>query len=776
MKKVTVLLAIVVIPVWFFAYFFLGQNIKIHPKLEETLLERLEVNHLSSTLFESVESLDLSSANLTSIEGIEHFKNLKELNLRNNLIEDATPIEQLENLEILDLRFNQLADLNTLPQSLKKLDLEGNRLTSIAFLSTLTELQTVNIRDNFIADLLPLENLTKLKNLNIRNNQVKSLEPITNLEKLQDFNARNNQIESVEPLVNLPLEKRITLEGNPIHNYYLLEDVIERTDETDIPTIPTAPTTLTPSGFYKEEVEVKLRAPEHHQIFYTLDGTMPTLKSESSGTSFILNEQIMKEQQLYANIPSSSVYEAPLQDAETVKKAITVTAVSYLKGQYSKPATFTYIFDETLQDSNLPIISLAVDPKSLFDEQEGIYVPGNLYREGYQGTGNYYGKGKAYEKEASFEYFNEEGDLSVRQRVGIRINGGHTRVFPQKSLRLYSRAEYGQSRFYSKFFKELPYFEHNLLLLRNSGNDNYSTMIRDGLMQELVKDRKMDLQAYQPTILLVNGEYWGIHNLREKYNANYIDIKYNVKPADLVMMSHKPGNKINFEMDSGVKKDANHYFEMIEFMGTHDLRDDENLAMIHERMDVENYFEYVAAQVYFANTDSFYNNLMLWRKKANINEDGPYGHDGRWRWMLYDTDFGMGYGLLSLEGNPIEFDMLAFVLRDDDSVFLFRELMKNEQLKQQFTMTLLDMLANNFETDLVQQKIDTFSDRIRPEMPRTIERWGNIESMEQWEENIDLLKQFAKERPALVKGHIQKNFGYTEAQLKEMEDKISTHR
>src|SRR5690606_28465198 len=127
-------------------------------------------------------------------------------------------------------------------------------------------------------------------------------------------------------------------------------------------------------------------------------------------------------------------------------------------------------------------------------------------------------------------------------------------------------------------------------------------------------------------------------------------------------------------------KDANHYFEMIEFIRENDMSNDENLAIVFERMDVKNYFNYVAAQVYFANTDSFYNNLMLWRKKVNTSEEGPYGHDGRWRWMLYDTDFGMGYGLLGLEGNPNEFDMLAFLLREDDSVLLFRELMNNEKL------------------------------------------------------------------------------------------------
>ena len=138
-----------------------------------------------------------------------------------------------------------------------------------------------------------------------------------------------------------------------------------------------------------------------------------------------------------------------------------------------------------------------MDPRDFFDDHEGIYVPGAMYEEGYNRTGNYYQKGRKFEKEGTMEFFNEDGTLNFRQNIGVRINGSYTRMLPQKSLRIYPRSDYGQSRIYSKIFEDVPYHEFNLLVLRSSGNDNDSTLMRDGFMHELIKDRGLDVHGYQ---------------------------------------------------------------------------------------------------------------------------------------------------------------------------------------------------------------------------------------------------------------------------------------
>ncbi|WP_301109040.1 CotH kinase family protein [Sporosarcina sp.] len=765
MNKYAVALLIAVIPVWLFIYFIADHEQKFNPELETVLLETLHTKKLSKTQFSTLQSLDLSNRQLVSIEGLENFVNLKELNLADNLITDASPIAKLEHLEKLDLRNNQLSGLDLTAAQLKSLRLDGNHIVSIEFARSLKKLTNLNLRENKVSDLSPLEDLKKLKALNIRDNQVKTLEPLGHLKHLQDLNVRHNQVRSVASIANLPLEKRLYISGNDIYDLNELEPVIQRTDDYDFEISLPVATALTPSGIYKEPFDLELRTAKKHRMFYTLDGTIPTLHSKEYDGPIKINQETLLEQPLYSNYQTTPLQSPFNFKPEEVKKAITVTAVSVVDGKFSKPANFTYILDPQLAEANLPIVSLTVDPESLFEDKRGIYVPGMLFEEGYNGTGNYYGRGREYEREGAFEYFNSDGTLTVSQRLGIRTHGSYTRRMAQKSLRLYARSEYGQSRFYMKFFEELPYHEYKVLILRNSGNDNVSTMLRDGFMQELVKDRSFDTQAYQPTIVLLNGEYWGIQNLRERYNAEYIDTNYHVKPDELAMISFKPGHHIAFNIEEGTEKDQQPFLELIQWIRDHDLSLDDNLAMIDERIDIKNFFEYVSAQVYFANTDSFNNNLQMWRKKINTNLEGPYGHDGRWRWMMYDLDWGMRYGLREREGEPVEFNMLEYMTRDHESVFLFQELMENKKMKNQFTLTLLDMLDTNFESQKVISVLDKMAENIRPAMPESIHRWNNIESMEQWEDNLETMRRFAEERPAIVRGHLQQTFGYTAEEL-----------
>ena len=154
--------------------------------------------------------------------------------------------------------------------------------------------------------------------------------------------------------------------------------------------------------------------------------------------------------------------------------------------------------------------------------------------EPWEREGNFTQRGREWEREAYIEYF-DGGEAKFSQNLGIRIHGGATRTYPQKSIRLYARGEYGQE------FIEYPIFgnkkimeEGNVadkfktLLLRNGGNDGQSTIFRDALMQSLVEHTSLDIQAYKPVIVFLNGEYWGIHNIRERFDRHYFEQYYGV--------------------------------------------------------------------------------------------------------------------------------------------------------------------------------------------------------------------------------------------------------
>ena len=211
---------------------------------------------------------------------------------------------------------------------------------------------------------------------------------------------------------------------------------------------------------------------------------------------------------------------------------------------------------------------------------------------------------------------------------------------------------------------------------------------------------------------------------------------------------------------------------LIKYVEENDMKKDSNVDYVETQMDIDNYLEYVAYQVYYANTDSFFNNMTVWRKRTDYTPDAPIGHDGRWRWMVYDLDWGMGYGLLGSSGDPIAHNMLGHVLSDDKSVKLFKNLMDNEEVQEKFIETMLTLLNSNFESNNVHEKIDELAAVIRPEIPQSIARWENIASVEEWEENIELLHEFADKRPGIVKAHLKSEFGLTQEQIEEIEKEL----
>lgn len=468
----------------------------------------------------------------------------------------------------------------------------------------------------------------------------------------------------------------------------------------------------------------------------------------------------MNQLPVQANIKTSPLHDGFNFSARDIKRAITVRAVAYDGQKYSSIRQATYILNDDLCDKNsLPIISLSINPSDLFDHDKGIYVPGRMYKEGKYGTGNYYERGRQTEKPCFIEMFHTDGTPYLSQAIGVRINGGFTRRFPQKSLRLYARSEYGQSKIYPKLFMDRPDEGFKRLVLRNAGDDRYSTMIRDGLMHELVKDRNIDVQAYRPVNVLINGEYWGIHNVREKFTKHYLKKKYHFREKEFAILKIDSHSKDgSFIVDHGDPSDQQDYHQLISFVSRSDLTVDKNLKHVKSKIDIHNFLTYVAIQVYYANTDSFSNNLMVWRKRADHLPDTPYGHDGRWRYLLYDLDWGMGYGLLNIKGDPISFNMLDHVLSKRKEMTLFRQLMTHEQTKKQFIHILMDLLRTNFATDRVQQFINRLTEQIRPAIELSINRWENIDSVKVWEQNIDNLHKFAEKRPKIVRQHLLEKF------------------
>ena len=461
-----------------------------------------------------------------------------------------------------------------------------------------------------------------------------------------------------------------------------------------------------PGGIFSDPFQLQINGIEAGDtVYYTLDGREP--------------------------VTSDSVYTHPITiDGNTVVRARLFNA-NLLPG---KVRTISLI---RRTSPVLPIVSIVTDPYNLFDYNYGIYEMGPHASPDFPYFGaNFW---QEWERPVHIDLIEPDTSRRFSTTAGIKIYGNYSRGNPQKSFAFYARGEYGAKEFAYPLFPNLPFTSYQAFVLRNSGNDWNISQMRDGLMTSLVAETGIELQAYRPASVYINGEYWGVLNLREKINEHFLAAHGKADPHQIDLLEFN-GNVI--------LGDADHYWQMINFISTNSLAVKQNYETVKGMMDIRDYIDYQISEIYYDNWDWPGNNLKYWRPKTT---------EGKWRWILYDTDFG--FGLWTLEN--YKKNTLSFALETNGpdwpnppwSTFLFRNLILNEEFRNEFINRFADMMNSLFAYKRVQEYIDRFAGILKNEMPLHFDRWGG--SVYAWNQEISNLKTFALYRPTYMRQYIR---------------------
>ena len=445
-------------------------------------------------------------------------------------------------------------------------------------------------------------------------------------------------------------------------------------------------------------------------IYYTTDGTVPT-----------------KESILYTG-------------AISISKTTIIRAISYcdtlLPGQ---PASRSFIYPG--RQIGLPIFSLITDPYNLYDYNYGIYVEGpNAESADPHYGANYW---QDWERPIHVEYYLPDGKQVIDQNAGVKIAGAYTRMSSQKTFALHARKSYGKSHFEYKFFNNNDISAFRALNLRNSGNDFGSTHMRDAMITNLVRNNNIDIQAYQPTVVYLNGEYWGILNLRERLNENYLEENFSYVDAE----------KVDYIKNKDEVKEGSydHYQAMLDFIASNSLANDANYQYVTTQMDIDEYIEYMVSEMYCNNQDWPGNNIKYWH---------PQSPDGRWRWMLFDTDFG--YAIW--DDNDYTDDMITFCLSANSgsyanapwATFLLRNLVQNADFKCEFINRFCDRINREFAPETVNALIDSLDSNIKSEIIYHNKKWSHSDSYRN--QRLEAMRNFANQRPTYMRNHLRSRF------------------
>lgn len=479
-----------------------------------------------------------------------------------------------------------------------------------------------------------------------------------------------------------------------------------------------APIFDTPGGVYAGTKQIQLSGTSVH---YTLDGSEP--------------------------VASSFIYSEPI----TVDKVTVIRARSFEDGKIPSPViSNTYLIDVAHE---LPIVSVSMNPRHLWNDTIGINTVG------INGVGGLADPTPAnfnneWKRAMNFEYFDENGSQQISQPGEIAMSGLR-RNSPNRPFKIAFKGKYGASQITYPFFEDRVYRSFSALSLRHGGYPDFrSSILRDGIIHEMVSEHTdVDYRSIRPAVLYINGEYWGINNIREKQNENYLEAIHGVERREVDVGEYSDKYFV-------VEGDITDFLDLRKFLIKDDLQSDSAYYFIASQLDIDIALDYHITNIYLANADWPWNNVRFWRSQ----EPGS-----KWKFVLTDEDYGFGFFV------ERDHNTLAGATSDENNeqgTLFIRNLLKNPKIRDRFIQRFAAHMNDMFDEEDFGIRLTKFKERIESEVPRHVDRWKDCDnslsensdgcpakSFEEWESNVQILTDFMAERTGHVQQHIEEYFG-----------------
>ncbi len=461
------------------------------------------------------------------------------------------------------------------------------------------------------------------------------------------------------------------------------------------------PTASVPQGVYKEDsVTVELKGKGN--IYYTLDCSEPT--------------------------SASTLYTSPITLTKT--SVIRCAALEDGKGM-SEIADLTYVINEP---DTLETVTIVTTPENLWDYYTGIYETGPRASSAfpYEGANYYY----RWEKEATVSFFDKDGG-GFTEDCGLRIFGGLSRALPKKSFAVFFRSAYGNGQLNYQLFEDDDLSVYEAFVLRNTGQDYHYSSMRDAMITAMAHDMLgIDVQNYRPVVVYLNGEYWGLYFIREKLNENYVAGHYNVSPDEA-------------EVAVANGRTSESYMALVDYASSHDLTNAENYKYVCSLMDVENYADYIVAQIIIANTDN--GNIRFFTYEG-----------GKWRWIMYDVDHAFRATYYNTVADHL--DPGGTGGGNNFSTRLINALLKNPDFKKMFLTKMAWQMNNVWTVENVAAYVEKFSGMIENDIERDRLRWDK--DYQTWKNSVESLNTFIKSREGYMIDHVKAKFSLSDSQMR----------
>ena len=493
---------------------------------------------------------------------------------------------------------------------------------------------------------------------------------LSDVESLYLYNSNGTIVDSMF-IANIPINYSYGRANNGLY-YYEKPTPDSKNDGAKVLQIAYTPTFATKPGVYNNQENLAVKINGTGEIYYTLDGSVPTTKSLKYDGEIDLNK---------TTVIRAISYEPDKKDSEIL--------------------TGTYLLNE---NHTLPVMSISLQPDEFTNIEENSEE--NIIKRAHT---------ELYEKNKSFSI-----------DCGFKLFGSATRLLDKKSFALKFSTRYGPSKLEYKIFDNRETTTFDTLVIRSGSQDYVNSMIRDELGTSVMDEfGTIDVQAYKPVVLYLNGEYYGIYFLREKIEEEFIASHYNVPEDNINIIT------MDDYTDAGTNKD---YLQLKEYAFANDLRNDKNYSYVASKLDIDNFIDFWIAEGFVSNSDLL--NVRFF--------NSPYVDNGKFKMIFYDLDYGFY--------NRYE-DYLTFLMnytypindnmQQEDNI-IFQKLFMNEKFRSRYLERFEWNMQNVWTEENILKKYNELVNLLKPEMKRNMERWGL--KYEDWEKNCLTIERFIKRR------------------------------
>lgn len=439
-----------------------------------------------------------------------------------------------------------------------------------------------------------------------------------------------------------------------------------------------APEVNLPSCIFDKTLTVRVEIPDGAILRYTTDGSTPTMKEGTTSETGIFT------------VSNTTLYRFAL----------------FREGYMSSPVV-TRSFLKKDKDFSLPVMSLATDPANLYSDELGIFVQGVNGRPGL-GVGSKCNWNMDWDRPVNFEYLDEEGVSLLNQEADILRCGGWSRGTAPFSFKIHAAKVYeGNNSLDYPFFKDKSYNKYKMLQIRNGGNES-SGRVTDAFLQKLAltSGLNIDAQDYQPVAHYINGVYKGVINMREPNNKHFVEANYGLDEDEIDLFEidadsgyvQKCGTREAFERWYALSKTAS---------------DGTSYEEIEKLVDIDEYCNYMAVQLYLGNWDWPQNNLKAWR---------PIEEGGRFRFIVYDMDgsfsesspFTTFAGKKTYTFNALYGESVSAWTKEIEPVTIFLNMLQNASFRRHFVDAFCLVAGSVYDPERCKELINEWTDYVYP--------------------------------------------------------------